>query len=65
MLGVYPDSRAPIVRNGTGGERELALARWGMPSPQNVQFEAAKKRAEKLEAKGKRRLQGTAADGAR
>ncbi|MEQ9152803.1 MAG: SOS response-associated peptidase [Parvibaculum sp.] len=32
MPGVYPDYSAPIVRNGSEG-RELALARWGMPSP--------------------------------
>jgi putative SOS response-associated peptidase YedK len=32
MPGVYPDYAAPIVRNGTEG-RELAVARWGMPSP--------------------------------
>ena len=30
--GVYPDYSAPIVRKGAEG-RELALARWGMPSP--------------------------------
>jgi putative SOS response-associated peptidase YedK len=30
--GVYPDYTAPIVRNSSGG-RELALARWGMPTP--------------------------------
>ena len=30
---VYPDYGAPIVRNGEDGERELAMARWGMPSP--------------------------------
>jgi len=30
--GVYPDYAAPIVRNGAGG-RELAMARWGMPTP--------------------------------
>jgi putative SOS response-associated peptidase YedK len=51
--GVYPNYEAPIVRNTKEGVRELAKARWGMPSPQNVQFEAAKKRAQKLEAKGK------------
>src|SRR5579875_867982 len=33
MPGVFPDYRAPIVRNGAGGQRELTLARWGMPSP--------------------------------
>ncbi len=32
MPGIFPDYAAPIVRNGDGG-RELALARWGMPSP--------------------------------
>lgn len=32
LPGIYPDYRAPIVRNGEDG-RELALARWGMPSP--------------------------------
>lgn len=28
------------------------MARWGMPTPQNIQFEAAKKRVAKLGAKG-------------
>jgi putative SOS response-associated peptidase YedK len=32
MPSVFPDQAAPIVRNGPDG-RELALARWGMPSP--------------------------------
>ncbi|MFL9824711.1 SOS response-associated peptidase [Rhodoplanes sp. SY1] len=32
MPGVFPDYTAPIVRVGPDG-RELALARWGMPSP--------------------------------
>lgn len=35
MPGIFPDYPAPIVRNGSDG-RELALARWGMPSPQFV-----------------------------
>ncbi|WP_439572656.1 SOS response-associated peptidase [Phreatobacter sp.] len=30
--GIYPDYQAPIVRNTADG-RELAMARWGMPSP--------------------------------
>jgi hypothetical protein len=30
--GVFPDYAAPIVRNGADGVRELAPARWGMPS---------------------------------
>jgi len=32
MPGVFPDYPAPIVRISEG-ERELAMARWGMPSP--------------------------------
>jgi putative SOS response-associated peptidase YedK len=31
--GIFPDQIAPIVRNGADGERELAMARWGMPGP--------------------------------
>ena len=31
--GIFPDQMAPIVRNGTDGERELVIARWGMPGP--------------------------------
>lgn len=30
--GIFPDYPAPIVRN-VDGDRELAKARWGMPSP--------------------------------
>lgn len=33
MPAVFPDQEAPIVRTGEDGERELVLARWGMPSP--------------------------------
>ncbi len=32
LPAVFPDTEAPIVRNGDDG-RELVLARWGMPSP--------------------------------
>ena len=32
LLGVFPDYAAPIVRNTPGG-RELAMTRWGLPSP--------------------------------
>jgi putative SOS response-associated peptidase YedK len=53
MPGIFPDYRAPIVRNAPDGVRELVLARWGMPSSSQALFEAAKKRAGKLEAKGK------------
>jgi putative SOS response-associated peptidase YedK len=52
MPGVFPDYKAPIVRNGAEG-RELATARWGMPSSQHALMEATKKRAAKLEANGK------------
>ena len=33
LLGVFPDYKAPIVRNAPDGVRELAMARWGMPCP--------------------------------
>src|SRR3569833_442178 len=52
MPGIFPDYPAPIVRNGEGG-RELVLARWGMPSSQRALMDATKRRAEKLQAKGK------------
>ena len=52
MPGVFPDYPAPIARNGADG-RELAMARWGMPSSQFALMQATKKRAAKLEAKGK------------
>jgi putative SOS response-associated peptidase YedK len=35
LPGIYPDYPAPIVRNHAQG-RELAMARWGMPSPASV-----------------------------
>ncbi|WP_131116371.1 SOS response-associated peptidase [Lichenihabitans psoromatis] len=50
--GIFPDYSAPIVRNSVAG-RELTMARWGMPSSRQALFEATKKRAEKLEDKGK------------
>ncbi|WP_416356558.1 SOS response-associated peptidase [Aureimonas phyllosphaerae] len=33
MPSIFPNAAAPIVR-AVDGERELTLARWGMPSPQ-------------------------------
>lgn len=51
--GVFPDYLAPVVRNAPDGVRELSMARWGMPSSQFALMQAAKKRAAKLEAKGK------------
>jgi putative SOS response-associated peptidase YedK len=52
MPGVFPDYTAPVVRTGAGG-REIAAARWGMPSSQKALMDAATKRADKLRAKGK------------
>ncbi len=49
---IYPDYPAPIVRNDANGVRELALARWGMPSSRKMIFDNATKRADKLRAKG-------------
>jgi putative SOS response-associated peptidase YedK len=31
--GIFPDCMAPIVRTVADGERELVMARWGMPTP--------------------------------
>lgn len=33
MAGIFLDYAAPIIRHGTGGGWQLAIARWGMPSP--------------------------------
>jgi putative SOS response-associated peptidase YedK len=52
MSGVYPDYAAPVVTRAADGTREMRDMRWGMPSPQNVVYEAAAKRADKLRAKG-------------
>ena len=49
---IYPDYPAPIVRTNANGVRELALARWGMPSSKKAIFDNATKRADKLRAKG-------------
>lgn len=50
--GVFPDYWASIVRNSVEG-RELVMARWGMPSSHRAIYEATKKRARALDAKGK------------
>jgi putative SOS response-associated peptidase YedK len=31
LPGIFPDYFAPILRKGPAGERELVMARWGMP----------------------------------
>ena len=51
LPGIFPDYSAPIIRNMADG-RELAMARWGMPSSQAAMLDAAGKRAAKLAAKG-------------
>ncbi|MGO9423686.1 SOS response-associated peptidase [Roseiarcus sp.] len=33
LPAIFPDQMAPIVRLGADGERELVMARWGMPGP--------------------------------
>lgn len=51
--GIFPDYKAPVVRNAPDDVRELAMLRWGMPSSSKAQMDAAGKRAEKFRAKGK------------
>lgn len=41
MPGVFPDYKAPIVRTGAGG-RQLATARWGMPSSSKALMDATR-----------------------
>lgn len=36
QTGIFPDHPAPVVRIADDGVRELAMARWGMPSPPQV-----------------------------
>lgn len=50
-IDVWPDRMGPVVRNIDGG-RQLAMVRWGMPSSKQALFVNAKKRADKLRAKG-------------
>lgn len=52
LPGIYPDYAAPVVRNSPAG-RELAMVRWGMPTPTSILHKAADARADKLETKGK------------
>lgn len=53
LPGIFPDGSAPIVRNTADGERELTMARWGMPSSAKALYDAAALRANKMRAKGK------------
>lgn len=51
--GVFPDKEAPVVRNTPAGRELVTSMRWGMPSSRRALMDAAKKRADKLAAKGK------------
>jgi len=52
MSGVYPDYSAPVVVHTEGLERTLRDMRWGLPSSKKALIDAARKRADKLRAKG-------------
>ena len=52
LPGIFPDYAAPVVRNAERN-REITMMRWGMPTSQRALMDATKKRAQKLEAKGK------------
>lgn len=49
---LYPDYAAPIVRTDPSGQRELALARWGLTSSRKVILDNASRRADRRRAKG-------------
>lgn len=51
-LDIYPDYKAPIVRNTPVG-REAAMVRWGLPSSKQALFQATRKRATGCEQRGK------------
>jgi len=54
--GIYPDYLAPIIRNMDDLSRQLAMVRWGMPTSSRVLYEAARKRAQKIQEKEGREL---------
>jgi putative SOS response-associated peptidase YedK len=49
---VFAGGEAPIVRNGTDGQREMVKAWWGMPTSQFILMLGAKKKADALKKKG-------------
>ena len=64
MPGVFPDYKAPIVRTGAEG-RELATARWGMPSSSTRADGGDQEARRKAGGQGQDgRFQATAPDGA-
>ncbi|WP_312143787.1 SOS response-associated peptidase [Brevundimonas sp.] len=52
--GIFPDQSAPVIRTGEDGVRELAMARWGLPSPSRTILEAAGRRADRMRSRGER-----------
>ena len=49
LPGIYPNYRAPIVRNQPEG-RELTMARWGRPSPMGALIEDLDRRGMRTKA---------------
>jgi putative SOS response-associated peptidase YedK len=37
LPGIYPDAMAPVVYTAKDGVRELAMMRWGMPGPGQIE----------------------------
>ena len=56
QIGVFPDYVAPIIRNRDGIRELTKAARWGLPGSSRVLYEAAQKRAQKIQAKKGRDL---------
>lgn len=56
QTGVFPDFVAPIIRNRDGIRELTKAARWGLPSSSRALYEAARTRAQKLQAKQGRDL---------
>jgi len=55
LPGVFPDYSAPIARTAADGVRELAMARWGMPS---AAFAIAGKKTDPRLFRNARQLKG-------
>lgn len=49
LPGVFPDYSGPVIHLNEG-RRVSAMMRWGLPSSQKALFDAATKRAQKLES---------------
>ena len=53
LPGVFPDYPAPISAPPPTASASSRMVRWGMPSSKQALFEATKRRADKLRAKGR------------